>query len=140
MTKPTDKDSAADDPAAQAQQELLESCVDLVVETREAALADKVSDPVVLLIDCEDDIGQEIATAWLGAEVVRNAIADQRLDDPNGDVTTVYATAFAWDKCRHEIPSVFDYLAPMFESRPPASGFLAIAVTAGGASAFTVPT
>jgi len=34
---------------------------------------------------------------------------------------------------------VFDYLAPVFEVELLKEEFLAIAVTAGGASAFTVP-
>ena len=129
----------AEDPAAQSQQDLLESCLELVRETRTAALSEKVIGPVVLLIDCEDEIGAAIATAWLGAETVRDAIAEQRLDDPDGEVATVYARAFSWAESQREVPLVFDYLAPVFETPPPADGFLAIAVTAGGASVFTVP-
>jgi len=129
----------AEDLASQAQQELLESCLDLVFETQAAAVADKLVDPVILLLDCEDKIGAQIATAWLGAEALRDAIAEQRFEDPAGEETTVYARAFAWAECRREVPTVFDYLAPVFDEPIPTEGFLAIAVTAGGASVFTVP-
>jgi|GEM_PF-1410218 len=138
MSKPT-KETTAAETALLAQQELLESCLELVFETREAARTDSVADPVILLIDCEDALGAEIANAWLGAAAVRNAIAERQLDDPAGEVTTVYARAFSWAESRREVPLVFDYLAPVFETPAPVDGFLAIAVTAGGASAFTVP-
>jgi hypothetical protein len=37
------------------------------------------------------------------------------------------------------VPVTFDYLAPVFEESPPENGFLVISITAGGASALTVP-
>lgn len=129
----------ADDSAALAQQQLLEDCLELVFESFDQAVADKLVDPVVMLLDCEDAVGAEIASAWLGLEAVRDAVAEQRLNDPTGSATTVFARAFAWEECQREVPAVFDYLAPVFEMPPPGDGFLAIAVTAGGASAFTVP-
>ena len=131
---PTDEQSAE-----LAQQELLESCLKLVFAAYDEALSDKMVDPVIFLLDCEDEIGEKIAVAWLGADAVRDAVAEQKLEAPGNDLTTVFAHAFPFDESRREVPQVFDYLAPVFEQRQPDDGFLAIAVTAGGAAAFTVP-
>ena len=134
------KPSSADEhSAAEAQQQLLESSLPLVFQAYDEATADAMAEPVVFLLDCEDPIGQQIATAWLGAESVRNAVAEQQLAEHSDDLTTVFAHAFSWAESRREVPIVFDYLAPVFDAEQPADGFLAIAVTAGGASAFTVP-
>ena len=133
------EESADSDPVQQAQHELLESCLDLVFDTFDEALADKVREPVVFLLDCEDDIGNQIAVGWLGGETVADAIAEQRLADPGSDLTTVFARAFSLAESRQEVPKVFPYLAPVFEQKLPQDGFLAIAITAGGASVFTVP-
>ena len=125
--------------ASQAQQELLESCLDLVFDTLDASVAEHILDPVIFVLDCEDELGREIASGWLGAEAVREAVAEQQRQDDSGETTTAYARAVPLAECRREVPVVFPYLAPVFAGDPPADGFLAIAVTAGGASVFTVP-
>lgn len=125
--------------AALAQQELLESSLELVFAAYDDAVAEAMVEPVVFLLDCEDAIGEQIANAWLGAENVRNAVTEQQLAEPGGELTTVFAQAFPMAESRREVPAVFAYLAPIFDTELPADGFLAIAVTAGGASAFTVP-
>lgn len=131
---------ATDDiPAEEVRQELLESCLELVFDAYDEAINDKMVDPVVFAIDCEDEIGEQIANAWLGAEAVRDAVAEQKLNDPGNDLTTVFARAYPLAESRREVPAVFDYLAPVFDQELPSDGFLAIAVTAGGAAAFTVP-
>jgi hypothetical protein len=131
------------DFSQQAQQELLESCLDLMFDAYDSALAERVVQPVVFLLDCEDPIGEEIASGWLGAAAVRDAVAEQKLEaDPEAGeepMTTVFAHAFSLVESRQEVPEVFPYLAPVFEQAFPSDGFLAIAVTAGGASVFTVP-
>lgn len=128
-----------DEVAAATQQELLESCLEIAFDAYEEAIRDNMLQPVVFVIDCEDDIGEQIANAWLGEENVRNAVAEQRLEQPDEDLTTVFAQAFPMTESRREVPAVFDYLAPVFETELPPESFLAIAITAGGASAFTVP-
>ena len=130
---------SADHAASQAQQELLESCLDLVFDTFDEGLSDNVIDPVIFVVDCEDKIGEQIASGWLGTEAVRDAVAEQQLLEGSDETTTAYARAVSLAECRREIPIVFPYLAPVFFGDPPATGFLAIAVTAGGASVFTVP-
>ncbi len=133
------EDASEGEAAALAQQELLESCLEVVFDAYDEAIDDEMIDPVVFVIDCEDEIGEQIAHAWLGESTVRDAVAEQQLNDPGSDRTTVFAYAFPFVDSRREVPVVFEYLAPVFEQSPPPDGFLAIAVTAGGAAAFTVP-
>lgn len=121
------------DPLDQ-QQSLAESSLVLLFDTYDAAIKKGVSSPVVLLVDCEDEIGGQIARAWLGDEAVEDAVANNNASD-----TTVYARAESFKKCRREVPETFEYLAPVFENQPPDAGFLVISITAGGASVLTVP-
>ena len=125
--------------ALEAQQLLLETSLPLAFETYDEAVSRKVKDPVVLVLDCEDEIGGEIARSWLGDAAVDDAISYQAASDPAGDATTVFAYAFSLEECRREIPPVFPYLAPALEAPPAPGGFWAIAVTSGGASLLTVP-
>ena len=125
--------------ALEEQQLLLENSLALVFAAYDAAKRKRMRDPVVLLLDCEDAIGGEIARGWLGEDAVAEAIQARRSSGASPDETTVFAHAFPWTQCRTEVPAVFSYLAPVFEQSPAQDGFLAIAVTAGGASALTVP-
>lgn len=122
--------------ALEAQQMLLESSLEEVFRTFDT-VRETMSDPVVFLLDCEDAVGGEIARSWLGDDTVDGAIAEKKVADTFS--TTVFVSAFPFAKCRTEVPAVFDYLGPVFASDPPSDGFLAIAVTSGGASALTVP-
>ena len=125
--------------ALEEQQLLLESSLRLVFAAYDAAQRERMRDPVVLLLDCEDAIGGEIARGWLGADAVAEAIQERRSSGASPEETTVFAHAFPWAQCRSEVPAVFSYLTSVFEQSPPQDGFLAIAVAAGGASALTVP-
>jgi hypothetical protein len=132
MADPSDLEAALE-----SQQLLLETSLPLVFEAYDDAAKRKVKDPVVLLLDCEDAIGGEIARGWLGDEAVEDAIAHHAAGDPSSDETTVFAVAFSLAECQREIPSVFPYLEPALQA--PLSGFLAVSVTAGGASVLIVP-
>ncbi|MCG8448556.1 MAG: hypothetical protein MI725_03125 [Pirellulales bacterium] len=125
----------------EAQQELLETSLPLVFAAYDAARQAGIGQPVVFLLDCEDEIGREIANNWLGTATVQDAVEQRRLteDEHPEEQTTVFAHAFPRQECLQEVPEVFPYLAPVFEQDPPQEGFLAIAVTCGGASALTVP-
>jgi hypothetical protein len=136
---PPTEDSADDSASLDVQQSLLEESLELVVSVYNEAAGEGVSQPVVLLLDCEDAIGSQIARSWLGDAAVDEAIADQRVDDPSGESTTVFALAFPLAECAEQVPAVFPYLAPVFEQTLPDDGFLAISVASGGASALTVP-
>lgn len=134
-------ESAADlEAALESQQALLESCLPLVFAEYDEALRRKIHTPVVMLVDCEDAIGGEIARAWLGDEAVEEAIAEEefnRADDDDAS-TTVFARVVSFAEARRDVPQAFPYLEPVFTA-PPEGGFLAISVTAGGASALIVP-
>jgi hypothetical protein len=128
------------------QQALLEGSLTLVFTACDQAVASGVSDPVVILLDCEDPIGEKVARGWLGDEAVDIAVGQVTAElsglvelSGQDEQTTVFAYAFAWEACQQEVPAVFPYLAPVFEQPPPQDGFLAISVTSGGASALTVP-
>lgn len=140
-------DHLSEESILDAQQELLETSLPLVFAAFEAAANSGVAQPVVLLLDCEDPLGRQIAQSWLGASTVQEAIEYRQLtdtmelatDDGVPGQTTVFAHAFSLDACREEVPAVFPYLAPVFDQQLPANTFLAIAVTCGGACALTVP-
>jgi hypothetical protein len=123
--------------ALESQQMLLETSLPLVFEAYDDAVKRKVKTPVVLLLDCEDAIGGEIARGWLGKEAIEDAIAQHAATDSSDDETTVFAIGFPLEECRREIPSVFPYLEPALQA--PTSGFLAVSVTSGGASILIVP-
>jgi hypothetical protein len=135
MSQPSDNLDAA----LEAQQTLLETSLPLAFEVYDDAIKRNLKDPVVLLLDCEDEIGGEIARTWLGDEAVEDAIAHNAASDPSEDETTVFAHAFSLEECRREIPPVFPYLAPALQGPPDPRGYWAISVTAGGASILTVP-
>jgi hypothetical protein len=130
-------DSTDESDALEAQQLLLESSLELAFSAYDEALRARLRDPVVFLLDCEDEIGGEIARSWLGDEIIADAIADRAASDKEAE-TTVFAHAFPFAKCQTEVPAVFPYLSPALKT-PPVDGFLAISVTSGGASALTVP-
>lgn len=135
------EDLAAQDAALQ-QQDLLETSLSAAFSAFEEAKKQGMASPVVFLLDCEDEIGNEIALGWLGDQAVNDAIEQRQSladDEELESTTTVFAYAFPLDQCRAEVPNVFPYLAPVFAEKLPADSFLAIAVTAGGASALTVP-
>lgn len=136
---PTSPESPDEAAALDAQQALLEDSLDLVFDVYDAAIRERLNDPVVILLDCEDTIGGEIARVWLGRDVVEEVIADQRSADPSDELTTVFAHAFPLAECAAEVPAVFPYLAPVFDEPLPRGEFLTISVTAGGASALRVP-
>lgn len=127
------------DAALEAQQALLESSLPLVFDTYDDAVERQVADPVVILLDCEDAIGGEIARSWLGADAVEDAIAHHAAHDPASDETTVFAYAFSLADCRREVPAVFPYLAAGLEAPLGRPGFRAVSITSGGASLLVVP-
>ena len=135
-----DSDAAPsdDEQALEEQQALAESCLPLLAETWQDAIDEGVDDPVVVLVDCEDPYGGQMARAWLGDEAVSEAIAQVRATDEEG-ATTVFARAVSWRACRDEILSVFPYLEPAFAGAPSSEGFLVVSVTSCGACALLVP-
>ncbi|MGL4514348.1 MAG: hypothetical protein ACRCT8_14770 [Lacipirellulaceae bacterium] len=140
--------------ALEAQQWLAESSLGAVFEAYDEAVEQGLEAPVVVLVDCEDELGSEIARGWLGDEAVDDAIlwresddqlaaeaeesAEDELDEDE-ERTTVFARAVGWTDCRDEIAEAFPYLSDAFDEGPPDDGVLVISITAGGASALTAP-
>jgi len=127
------------DAALEAQQMLLETSLPLAFDAYDDGAKRKVKEPVVLLLDCEDQIGGEIARAWLGDEAVEDAISHHAASDPTDNETTVFAYAYSLEECRREIPPVFPYLSPALEGPAPTNGFWVISITGGGASLLVAP-
>jgi len=117
----------------------LENSLPAAFSAYDLAKSEGMAEPVVFLLDCEDEIGGEIARSWLGSEAVEEAIEQRRLETGEEGLTTVFAYAFPFEKCREEVPAIFPYLEPVFSEALPRESFLAIVVTCGGASALTVP-
>ncbi|MEM1304988.1 MAG: hypothetical protein AAGG46_08825 [Planctomycetota bacterium] len=134
---PDDTDSPELEQAQAAQQLLVDEALPAMFAAYDAAVEDGIETPAVVVLDCEDELGGAIARALLGEEVVDDAIADQQAED--ADIVTVFTAAYGWDDCREQATTYFPYLAEAFDQGPPDDGFLALGVTAGGASAFTAP-
>lgn len=130
---------AETEAALEAQQTLAESSLELVETTYREAIDEGMSSPIVLLVDCEDELGGQIARGWLGDEAIDDAIAMQQQSDDDEDGTTVFARALAWKEAAGELRDAFPYLAPALQHPPGAGGVLVISITAGGASALTAP-
>lgn len=121
----------------QEQQTLVDSSLSAMFQAYDDAKSEGLETPAVLVLDCEDPLGAALARGLVGDEVVDDAIAEQEAE-ADGSVT-VFAAALSWVDCRERTVEGFPYLSEAFEQGPPDDGFLAIGVTAGGASAFTAP-
>lgn len=127
-----------DDPLEQ-QALLVESSLPLVFQAYDDALDDGVATPLVVLVDCEDDLGSQIVRGWLGDDAVDDAIAEQPPESDDGQaLTTVFARAVPWSEAS-ALGEAFPYLAETLAMGPPEGGLLVVGVTAGGASALTAP-
>lgn len=125
---------APDDPL-ELQQELCETSLPLLFETFDEAGESDIDHPVVILLDCADQIGGDIARAWLGDDEVDAALEEFT----DGDLAAVYAQAVPLVEAQRDFKKMFPYLAPILDDPPTNDGFLVISITAGGASALTVP-
>ena len=126
--------SSEDDPL-ELQQSLCETSLPLLFEAFDDAGRDGIDPAVVVLLDCDDSVGGRIARAWLGDAAVDDALAEFSADAD----TAVYAQVLAFADARRELSQMFPYIAAVFDDRPADDGFLVVSVTAGGASALTVP-
>lgn len=129
-----------DDDALDAHQLLVESALPLIFETYDEAIADEAVNPLVILVDCEDELGGQIARGWLGDETIDDAIAAEAPDDDSEEPqTTVFARAISWQEAQPDLAEAFPYIAPALDEGPPSDGVFVVGITAGGASAFTAP-
>lgn len=120
-------------------QSLLEGSLPQVFRAFDEGLEAGIEDPVVFLVDCQDEIGSPFARAWVGDQDVDEALREQAIGAQAPDVTVTLALAFDFEECQEEIPQYFPYLGATFDEPPPLDGFLAVVVSSGGAGTFTVP-
>ncbi len=120
---------------------LVEGCLARLFSAFDSGCAEGFSDPVVLLVDCEDAIGASIARDWEGNDAVDAAImanADDAEDQESFPTTILIRVVFFADG-QQELPKLFPYLKDAFSHGPPRNGFYVVAITFGGAGSFTVP-
>jgi hypothetical protein len=115
---------------------LLEDSLEQVFAVYDEAFKANVAQPVVLLVDCADEIGGRFARAWEGDEAIDDALT--RFEGETETTATV-ARAFGFADSKQEVPVLFTYLAESFSGDAPQDGFLTVVVACGGASTFTVP-
>ncbi len=125
--------------ALEQQQDLVEANLPTVFTAYDEAKSEGVIEPLILLVDCEDDLGGQIARDWLGDEQVDNAIAIENQSKENESLTTIFALPTEWHESREELSESFPYLAEFFEGEYPQDGLLVLSITAGGASGLGVP-
>ena len=124
---------------------LLESSLGSLFDAFDIALLEGVSEPVLLLIDCEDPIGAPIARKWEGndavdAAIMSNAMEDETSDSDNEErVTTVLIKTVPLFDSQQELSQWFPYLADALARGPAVGGFYVVVISFGGAGVFTVP-
>ncbi len=122
---------------------LLESSLGSLFDAFDIALEEGVSEPVLLLIDCEDPIGAPIARKWEGndavdAAIMSNAIEDETSDNEEQATTVLIKTVPLFDS-QQDLSQWFPYLADALARGPAVGGFYVVVISFGGAGVFTVP-
>ena len=120
---------------------MVESCLDRIFAAYDFGIEEKIVDPVIFLVDCEDVVGGAVARGWEGDDAVDAAImANAESDSLEGKLpTTILTTAVSFvDSCT-EVPRWFPYLEETLSQGPPCDAFYVIAITFGGAGVFSVP-
>ena len=120
---------------------MVESCLDQIFAAYDLGIDENIVDPVIFLVDCEDVVGASVARGWEGDDAVDAAImANTESDSREGDIPTTILTRAASlvDSCT-EVPKWFPYLEETLSQGSPSDAFYVIAITFGGAGAFSVP-
>lgn len=130
--------SGKDSPEMDNRQDLLEGSLAQVFAVYGDGLEMGLPQPVVVLLDCEDEIGGPLARQLVGDADIDEARREVQAD-AGERITTTLALPFSWEECRDEVAAWFPYLAATFEQTAPRDGFITVVVTAGGAATFTVP-
>lgn len=125
--------------ALEQQQDLVEANLPTVFTAYDEAKTEEINEPLILLVDCEDELGGQIARGWLGDEQVDNAISIENQSKESESLTTLFALPTEWQESREELSESFPYLAEFFEGDYPKDGLLVLSITAGGASGLGVP-
>ncbi len=120
---------------------MVESCLDQIFAAYDLGIDENIVEPVIFLVDCEDVVGAAVARGWEGDDAVDAAImANTESDSREDDIPTTILTRAASlvDSCI-EVPRWFPYLEETLSHGSPCEAFYVIAITFGGAGAFSVP-
>lgn len=130
-----------DEANLDAQQAFVESALEVVFDTYRGAIEEGIAAPIVVLLDCEDELGGQIARGWLGDEAIDDAIAVEHAaaDDEAAEVTTAFARALPFAEAASELSEAFPYLADSLAEVDPNDGVVILGVSAGGACLLTAP-
>ena len=122
---------------------LIESSLPRLFSAFDLAVDQGLVDPVVILIDCEDTVGDPIARGWEGNDAVDAAIMSNVIDErtSRGDErpTTILVKTVSFSDGQRELPRWFPYLSETLTNEPAIDGFYAVVISFGGAGVFTVP-
>ena len=122
---------------------LIESSLGSLFYAFDVAVEEGLTEPVMLLIDCEDTIGAPIARKWEGndavdAAIMSNAMENESTNREERNTTVLVKTVSLFDS-QQELSRWFPYLADAFASGPATDGFYVVVISFGGAGVFTVP-
>lgn len=102
------------------------------------ALTQNMRDPVVFLVDCEDDVGGRLARAWLGAAAVEAQIAARKRGERPG-LTVVLARPVPFEEAQTIIQFDFPYLNEIAPEQPGTHEIAVVVVGLGGAASLFIP-
>ncbi len=102
------------------------------------AVVKQMPQPIVFLVDCEDDIGGRIARAWCGDAAVDQQIAARKNGQRPGK-TTVLVRALPYQTAQEMVQFDFKYLTEIFPEPPTTDEVCVLIVGMGGAASLFVP-
>ena len=103
-----------------------------------SGISKSMADPVVFLVDCEDDVGGRLARTWLGGPAVDQQIAARKRGERPGH-TVVLARPVPFDEVEVMLRFDFPYLAEVAPERPGEHEICVFVVALGGAASLFMP-
>jgi len=101
-------------------------------------LSQGMVDPVIWLVDCEDDVGGRIARVWVGGPALEKQIAARKRGERPGR-TTVIVRPIPYDEVGVMLQFDFPYLAGVGPERPGKEEICVFVVSLGGAASLFMP-
>jgi hypothetical protein len=101
-------------------------------------LSQGMVDPVIWLVDCEDDVGGRIARTWVGGDSLEKQIAARKRGERPGH-TTVIVRPIPYDETEFMLRYDFPYLAEVVPERPSKQEICVFVVSLGGAASLFMP-
>ena len=117
---------------------LVETSLGLIRAEYSNALALGVVDPLIFVLDCEDEYGGAFARHVKGDDAV-NAQIEARRGGSVPDATVTLVQAFSYGKMKGPGLAMFPALAETFSQPPSADTISVVVVSKGGATGVGVP-